>query len=482
MSGSRVLAAALAGVLALLSSCATNPVTGRPQLVLMSESQEIAMGREAAPKIAATMGLYPDEALQRYVEGVGLPMAKASERPALPWQFRVVDDPVVNAFAVPGGFIYVTRGILADMNSEAQLASVLGHEIGHVTARHSVAQYTKTLGAQLVLLPALVLVPELQAAGQLLGAGLQVLLLKYGRDDELQADELGLGYMTRAGYRGEEMVAVFRTLDRVGSKSGAGQIPEWLSTHPSPGNRVQQIEARIAKLPPTARGSRVLRDEFLRHIDGIVYGDDPRQGYTGDDNVFHHPGLAFRLAFPRGWRVVNQHEVVGAVAPDQDAVVQLTAASESTPDAAVRTFTAGEGIQAGALESGRIGGSPAVSADFSAPGQQGTLRGVVAAVGFGDRVLRMIGYAPESRFAGYEAALRGAIRSFARETSAAVLAVKPWRIDLVTPSRSLSIEDFARAYPGPVSAADLALINQIPPGGRYRAGVTVKRVVGRPLP
>jgi predicted Zn-dependent protease len=124
--------------LTLLCGCATNPVTGRPQLVLMSEAQEIALGRESDPQISAGMGLYEDEALQRYVEGVAMPMARASERPGLPWQFRVVDDPAVNAFALPGGFIYVTRGILAHMASEAELAGVLGHEIGHVTARHSV--------------------------------------------------------------------------------------------------------------------------------------------------------------------------------------------------------------------------------------------------------------------------------------------------------------------------------------------------------
>ena len=474
--------AAVALLLLLVCACATNPVTGRPQIVLMSESQEIAMGQQAAPQIAASMGIYKDEALERYVEGIGLRMARESERPHLPWQFRVVDDPLVNAFAVPGGFIYVTRGILAHMDSEAELASVLGHEIGHVTARHSVAQYTKAMGAQLVLLPAIVLVPELQAAGQLLGAGLQVLMLKYGRDDERQSDELGLGYMTAAGYRPEEMVDVFRTLDRIGAKSGGSGIPEWLSTHPSPANRVQLMTARIAQMPGAAGKGNVGRDELLRRLDGMVYGTNPREGYFGEDGVFHHPDLAFRVRFPKGWRGVNQRTVVGAMAPEQDGVVQLTLAPQSTPDAAARAFLAGENMQSTPPTSAKIGGLSAVTADFASASQQGTVRGVVAFVAHGEHVFQLLGAAPQARFAAYESALRATLASFVRETSAAVLGVQPWRIDLVTPGRAMSPEEFVKTYPGPATAADLALMNQIPEGGSYAAGATVKRVVGKPLP
>jgi predicted Zn-dependent protease len=468
--------------LLLACACATNPATGRRQFVLMSESQEIAMGQEAAPAIAASMGIYADEALGSYVEAIGMRMAKASERPQLPWQFRVVDDPLVNAFAVPGGFIYVTRGILAHMDSEAELAGVLGHEIGHVTARHSVAQYTKSMGAQLVLLPAVVLLPELGAASQLLGAGLQVLMLKYGRDDERQSDELGLRYMTAAGSRPEEMVDVFRTLDRIGAKSGGGDVPEWLSTHPSPANRVQLMSERIARIPGAAGKGTVGHDELLRRLDGMVYGENPREGYFGEDGVFHHPDLAFRVRFPKGWKGVNQRSVVGAMAPEQDGVVQLTLAKESTPDAAARAFLSAQTLQSSAPRSTKIGGLSAVVADFAAPTQQGGVRGAVAFVAHGDHVFELLGAAPQQRFADHESALRAALASFTRETSAAVLGVQPWRIDLVTPKRAMSPEEFAKAYPGPAPAADLALMNQIPEGGSYAAGVTVKRVVGKPLP
>jgi predicted Zn-dependent protease len=466
--------------LIVLVACATNPVTGKRQLVLMSEAQEIEMGRESAPQIAASMGIYDDAALQRYVESVGMPMAKGSERPNLPWQFQVVDDSLVNAFAVPGGFLYVTRGILAHMNSEAELAGVLGHEIGHVTARHSVAQYTKSMGAQLVLLPA-ALIPELSPVTQLLGTGMQVLLLKYSRDDERQSDELGVRYMTKAGYDAEEMVKVFATLGRIGAKSGADGLPEWLSSHPNPGNRQQLIRAQIARLPG-GTGREVGRQRFLEMIDGIVYGNDPRQGFFDAGNVFHHPELAFRVDFPAAWPTVNQRQLVGGVAPEQDALLQLTLAQQSTAEAAATAFRSQQGLQSTPPQSGRIGGLPAVTVDFAASGAQGSIRGVVAFVEHGGRVFRLLGYAGASGFAGHEAVLRKTLGSFARETSSAVLSVEPWRIDVVTPRQTLSVEAFARTYPGPGSADELALMNGIPEGGSYPAGVAAKRVVGKPLP
>jgi predicted Zn-dependent protease len=466
----------------LVAACATNPVTGRREIMLMSEEQEVAKGRESAPQIAASMGLYEDADLQRYVESIGLPMAEASERPHLPWQFRVVDDPLVNAFAVLGGFLYVTRGILTHMNSEAELASVLGHEIGHVTARHSAAQYTKTVGVQLVLLPSAMLPRELQSVNQLLGSGLHVLLLKHGRDDERQSDELGLGYMTRAGYDPEEMVDVFRTLDRIGGKSDADGVPEWLSTHPKPANREQLIRARIARLPAAKRNGKIGRDAFLRQIDGIVYGHDPREGYFDAGNVFHHPALAFRMDFPPAWPTLNQRQLVGGMAPEQDALVQLILARESSPEEAAQSFLSAEGVRFTPPTRTRIGGQPAVTADFLTAGQQGPVRGVVAFVQHGSHVFRLMGYAPEQRFAQHEQALRGAVNSFARETNRAVLRVEPWRVGIVTPSERLSIEAFARRYPGPVSAEDLALMNGIEPGGSYTPGVPVKRVVGKPPP
>src|SRR5688500_6955190 len=184
-AGAVLLLAGLSG------GCATNPATGEREISLIGEGQEVQMGQESDPQIVASMGLYQDEAVQQYVNQLGQRLAAASERPDLPWTFRVIDDPTVNAFAVPGGFIYITRGLMAHMTSEAQLVGVLGHEIGHVTARHSVSQMSRQQLAQLGLGIGMILSPQLAQLGDLAGAGLQVLFLKYSRDNENEADELG---------------------------------------------------------------------------------------------------------------------------------------------------------------------------------------------------------------------------------------------------------------------------------------------------
>ena len=183
-----------------LAACATNPVTGRRELSLVSESQEVSMGQEAAKEVVGSIGPVPDSALQRYVSGLGTAMARTSERPGLPWSFVVIDDPMVNAFALPGGPIFVTRGILSHMNSEAQLVSVLGHEIGHITAKHSVQQMSQAQLAQLGLAAAVIARPGLAKFGNAASQGLGLLFLKFGRDDETQADGLGFRYMVNAGY------------------------------------------------------------------------------------------------------------------------------------------------------------------------------------------------------------------------------------------------------------------------------------------
>src|SRR6185437_8385537 len=196
--------------------------------------------------VTATIGVYPDAALQAYIKQFGARIAATSERPGLPWTFRVVDDPAVNAFAIPGGFVYVTRGLLAHLTNEAELASVVGHEIGHVTARHTVAAMSQQqligLGLAAGSMASSQVAKYAGAANQALG----ILYLKFSRDDESQADQLGLRYMQRASYDPRQMPEVFRMLDRLSSADGGARLPTWLETHPSPANRVASITKQIA--------------------------------------------------------------------------------------------------------------------------------------------------------------------------------------------------------------------------------------------
>jgi predicted Zn-dependent protease len=242
----RIVRSGLAVGALLLTTCATNPVTGKSELALVSEAQEIEMGKQGAAEVAQTIGLYPDPAVQAYVSRLGLTLAARTQRPNLPWQYQVVDDPAVNAFALPGGFIFVTRGLLTSITNEAELASVLGHESGHVAARHSVQQISRTEVAQFGLGLGSILSPDVAKYGDVAGAGLSVLFLKFSRDDETQADQLGFGYALADGYDVRQMVDVFKMLDSEEKLGGGGRLPEWQSTHPDPGNRIKATQTRLS--------------------------------------------------------------------------------------------------------------------------------------------------------------------------------------------------------------------------------------------
>ncbi|HEU4725884.1 MAG TPA: M48 family metalloprotease [Candidatus Eisenbacteria bacterium] len=302
------------------AGCAVNPATGKRQINLVSTGRETEMGREADPAVIAEYGLYGDAATQSYVDSIGQKLARVSHLPNLKWHFRVLDSPVVNAFAIPGGYIYITRGIMAYVNSESQLAGILGHEIGHVTARHSAQQMTQQQLAGIGLLAGAVFVDAFRPYSGIAQQGLGILFLKYSRDHETQADELGIQYAMRAGYDPRTIPATYATLKRISERSGS-TLPNFLSTHPDPGDR----EVRTTQLAQAAAGGAprglVVGDAVYRkRIEGIVFGDDPRQGYF-EGNRFYHPEMGFQLIFPDGWKTENQPSAV--VAQGSSGAMQL---------------------------------------------------------------------------------------------------------------------------------------------------------------
>ncbi|HYU34903.1 MAG TPA: M48 family metalloprotease [Thermoanaerobaculia bacterium] len=469
--------AALMACALFLASCSTNPATGKHQLAFIGEDQEIAMGREAAQQAAQSIGLYQDDQLQAYVSRVGKQLAANSERPNLPWTFQVVDDPSVNAFALPGGFIFVTRGLLTHLTSEAELASVVGHEIGHVTARHSVEQMSKAQLAQIGLIAGMVLRPELANYGDLAQTGLQLLFLKYSRDDESQADDLGLRYMVRGNYDAREMPQVFETLRRVSQKeSQGGRVPNWLLTHPTEEARIQRIGSEVAKLNRDFSNATVGRESYLRSVDNVVFGQNPREGYFRG-NTFIHPELGFQIQFPQGWKTSNQKQTVGAISPREDAVVVVTLSDSSSPQQAAQQFFSQQGIVQGQSLQGS--GMPAVTRTFGVQrGQSGDLEGVATFVEHGNRVYQILGYTLANRWSGYNNDLQSALASFSQVSDRRLLSVEPQRLDIVTLPNAMTLQEFASRYPSSVDLQTLAIINQAEPGTRFPAGTEVKRVVG----
>lgn len=250
---------------AWLAGCSANPVSGENQFALMSENEESNAGRQAHQDVLVQNPPYRGAALQSYVNRIGQIMAMQSHRNNLPYTFTVLDDPAVNAFALPGGYIYVTTGLLAYLNSEAELAGVLGHEIGHVAARHNVSQASWGAVSEL----ATKVLSEKLGNPELISTLSELTLRKYGRDQELQADGLAAEYLARAGYDPAYMVNVIATLQAYDQFTGGTSDPyrDLLSTHPSNDQRLQQVIAQARQYGSGGRDPG--HESYLRQLEGL---------------------------------------------------------------------------------------------------------------------------------------------------------------------------------------------------------------------
>ncbi len=467
-------------LLLTLAACAVNPATGRRELMLVSEGQEVQMGMSSDPQVTAAYGLVDDPALQDYVSRLGMDIARASERPQLPWSFKVVDDPIVNAFALPGGFIYVTRGILANFDSEAELMGVLGHEVGHVTARHGASQMSRQqLQGAVVMVGAVASETFRNYAGLAMG-GLQILNLSYSRGDESESDMLGLRYISELGYDPDAMIGVFDMLALAGGGGEGQRLPEWQLTHPYPENREADMRAQIAE-SGMSRDGTVGRDRYLDMIDGIVFGVNPRDGYFEDER-FLHPDLAFELTFPSGWGTVNQKSMVGAGAPSEDAAVILTIAEgETTARGALDAFLSNEGMTAGAASHRSINGLTASRASFGATTEQGALAGEIAFIQHDALVYQILGYSTEAGWANHRNSVSGTISSFRPVTDRRVLDVQPMRLDIVTVPSAMSLERYVEQNGSPIDIEELRKLNRLGAGEVISGGSRIKVVRGTPV-
>ncbi|MDH3213266.1 MAG: M48 family metalloprotease [Myxococcales bacterium] len=319
-------------VLDLGVGCATNPVTGDRDFVLMTEEEEIALGHRTQQEVLQAYQPYSDPALQAHIEEVGREIAAQSHRPDLDYHFTLLDSDEVNAFALPGGYIYITRGLLVYLDSDAELAAVLGHEIGHVTARHSVRQDSAQKATSIGVTIASIFTPGYAgaAAGSLAGVFGGALLSGYGREHELEADRLGAEYLARVGYDPDAMLHVIGTLKdqeafEIQRASDEGRQPQVyhgvFASHPSNDQRLQEVveAARTLEVPEPRPTNR---EEFLARLDGMPFGESASQG-TVRGRYFYHADFGIGLAFPEGWAVQNQPQSVVAIAPGKEAIVEL---------------------------------------------------------------------------------------------------------------------------------------------------------------
>ncbi|MDH5722085.1 MAG: M48 family metalloprotease [Alphaproteobacteria bacterium] len=304
-----------------LASCTTNPATGQKQFTaLMSPTQENQIGAQEHQKVIKQFGLYNDPALQSYVSQVGQKVVAHTERKDVQYKFFVVDSPVVNAFALPGGYIYMSRGLLALANNEAEMAAVLAHEAGHITARHSAERYSRGVvtGLGASILSAAIGVDE-----QVFGLGAELYLKSYSRGQESQSDSLGIRYLSRAGFHPYGMTGFLKNLDadtalenKIDGKGG-DPAASYLSTHPV---TAQRITATMQENSAYPQQGVINREGFLNKIQGMVYGDSPHQGFAKGNN-FYHPDMGFTFSVPQGFRLINQPEQVVSVGPRKDVVI-----------------------------------------------------------------------------------------------------------------------------------------------------------------
>ncbi len=302
----------------IISGCVQNKATGDRQLVILSQDEENNIGAREHPNIIKAFGgIYNDYALQNYINTIGNKVASNSELPNIRWTFTILDNPLVNAFALPGGYIYVTRGLLSLANDESEIASVIGHEIGHVTARHTAERHAKATFSNLGLEILDILVGQ-PIITNIANIGLYGVLSSFSRSQELEADKLGIRYIKKSNYDSEGSVRFLARLDalsKISSESDKNFINSIFATHPKTIDRVEYTKS-LAK----STGQNSYKEQYLMAINNMVYGDSSKHGIV-KENKFLHLDLDFSFSVPKGYSIINQDEFVTSHNKDKDVVV-----------------------------------------------------------------------------------------------------------------------------------------------------------------
>ncbi|MCU7547767.1 M48 family metalloprotease [Chitinophagaceae bacterium LB-8] len=477
----QIIISCLAAVL-LFNNCARNPVTGKREVVLMSEQQELAMGKEADPQIIAQYGLLDNKDLQNFITEKGKAMAAISHRPNINYEFRILDSDVLNAFAIPGGYVYFTRGIMAYLNNEAQFAGVLGHEIGHIAARHSVEQQRNAMLGQIGLMAGIVLAPGLSQFAETASQGLSLLLLKFGRDAEREADRLGVEYSSKIAYDAKEMAGFFTTLEREQQKGDGEELPEFLSTHPNPGDRHTTV-AKLAtewKQKLNLTNAKINRDEYLKRIEGIVYGEDPRQGYL-ENSVFYHPQLKFQFPVPQGWSYQNTPQAVQVAPKDGKAMMMLTLAQGANPKEAANAVLQQYKLQVVESKELTVNGLPAfamIADQQPQQQQQAAVRTLSYIIRYNDINYVLLGVSGLSDFNNYAPTFQNTMQNFRQLTDTSKLNKKPQRVRIKTVAQSGTLDQALRNLNMPANKLEeLAILNGMQLNDGVTKGMLIK-VIG----
>ena len=462
-----------------LTACSTNPATGEQQFAaLMSPQQEIQVGASEHEKIVKQFGLVKDASLNAYVNEVGQRVAKDTERPDVNYTFYVLDSPIVNAFALPGGYIYLSRGLIALANSEAEMAAVLAHETGHVTGRHSAERYSRSVVTSLGA-GVLSAVIGSEGASQALGVGANLYLSSYSRDQENEADMLGLRYMTRGGYDANAMPAFLNSLqrqseidNRLAGRNGSGF--SYFSTHPATHDRVNDTHIQAAGY----KGSGVInRDRHLKKIDGMIYGDSEAQGFARGQK-FYHPGIGFTFEVPEGFNISNKPSQVTATSK-AGAVLIFDMASNAKgldPRSYIQKWVSDKKFEG--LEAITISGNPAATASFvgNVNGKTMTIR--LVAIKWGNSFARFQIGIPQNAPVAMVDGLKKTTYSFRAMSAAEKKSIKPYRVKTFTAKSGDTVSSIARRQPfTQLQEERFRVFNALKPGEGLQAGKLYKMII-----
>ena len=471
-----------------------NPVSGNKRAFGYSWEQEVQIGKDSDSEIIAQYGLYENEELSTYVSDLGQALLEVSHMRRddtaeqfrnTEFTFRVLNSPVVNAFALPGGYIYVTRGLLAHLDNEAQLAVVLGHEIAHVAARHASQRAATQQFGQLAVIGGAILGQSLGYDGgsilQLSSQTAELVFLKYSRDAERESDELGVEYSAMKKYQAAEGAEFFTSLKRISESQGGG-IPTLLSSHPDPGEREQTIPRLAQEWAERGYEQTILdKEEFMRMIDNIMFGENPREGFSSD-GLFYHPDLEFQFPVPNGFKLYNQPSAVIMVNEEQTAISQFTIDSENnTPKASVEAFLGQEGITTESTSNYSANGINGYRGIATATAQDGSeLKVQLTAIGYGGNIYQFLSYTTSAQYGNYEGRFKSIPDGFERLTNSSILNVKPVRLQLMTTSRSAPFSSFLpNELPMEIQPIDVAIINQVELDQNIPSGTVLKMPIQR---
>lgn len=467
------------GIAILLGSCARNPVTGKREVMLMSEGQEIALGKQSDPQIVAAYGLYEDSKIQTFIQEKGKMMAAISHRPNLDYEFKVLDSPVINAFAVPGGYVYFTRGILAHFNNEAEFAGVLGHEIGHITARHSAKQQSKAQLSQILFIGGMIASEKFRNYAQPINQGMGLMFLKFGRDAESQSDKLGAEYSTKIGYDAHEMANFFGTLKKMRQQSGQS-IPDFMSTHPNPADREQNVHtyANTRQSESNLSSFKKNRDSYLRMIDGITYGEDPRAGFF-ENSYFYHPDLKFQFPVPNGWQTQNLPSAVQMAPQANDAMMSMTLAANGDLRQIANKFVTDNNLNLVEQSNTTVNGYEAYALITSQAADQASgqpaIKIMTYLIKYNNNVYQFNGIAETANFNKYFNTFRSTMKGFNKLTDAEKLNRQARTLKIVTVKQNSTLRQALESFNAKsVDMNDLSLLNGMELGDQVTRGMLIK--------